>query len=205
MPWSTPTNVSTGDVLTASTWNQAVVENTKVLYDRDGLVPVYKTTFSAASSVTASANVFSSTYTNYRVLVVITAASASTSLLLRLRAGASDFSTGTHYRSQFVVNATAGSAASGSTTDTGFVIGQHFNGTSTYGYSVDVYGPNTANAYKAIIAHSASWDGGGAAAGTYMQLNAGRVATATQYDSFSLVPASGNITGEVQVYGYAKP
>jgi hypothetical protein len=31
MAWVTPTNVSTGDVLTASTWNQAVVENTRVL------------------------------------------------------------------------------------------------------------------------------------------------------------------------------
>lgn len=28
MAWVTPTNVATGDVLTAATWNQAVVENT---------------------------------------------------------------------------------------------------------------------------------------------------------------------------------
>ena len=198
------TKRNAGDAILASD-QQQMVDNFSALYDRDGLVPVYKTTFSAASSVTASANVLSSTYTNYRVLVVITAASASTSLLLRLRAGASDFTSATHYRAQYVVNATGGAAAAGSTTDPGFVIGQHFNGTSTYGYSVDLYGPNTSNAYKAAIAHSASWDGGGAAAGTYMQIASMRVSTSTQYDSFSLVPSSGTVTGEVQVYGYAKP
>lgn len=31
MAWVTPTNVATGDVLTAATWNQAVVENTITL------------------------------------------------------------------------------------------------------------------------------------------------------------------------------
>jgi hypothetical protein len=31
MAWVTPTNVATGDVLTASKWNQEVVENTRVL------------------------------------------------------------------------------------------------------------------------------------------------------------------------------
>ena len=204
MAWTTPTVRNAGDAILASD-QQQMVDNFSALYDRDGMVPVYKTTFSAASSVTASASVFSSTYTNYRVLVVITAASASTSLLLRLRAGASDFTSATHYRAQYVVNSTGGAAAGGTQTDPGFLIGQHFNGTSTYGYSVDLYGPNTSNAYKAAITHSASWDGGVAAAGTYMQISSIRVSTSTQYDSFSLVPSSGTVTGEVQVYGYAKP
>lgn len=31
MAWANPSNVATGDVLTSSNWNQAVVENTKVL------------------------------------------------------------------------------------------------------------------------------------------------------------------------------
>ncbi len=34
MPWTTPTNRSTGDLITAAIWNQDVVDNSKFLHDR---------------------------------------------------------------------------------------------------------------------------------------------------------------------------
>ena len=62
MAWVTPSNVATGDVLTASTWNQDVVENTTAL--RESIIRLdFTTSTSAATSNTTigtASDVFSS-------------------------------------------------------------------------------------------------------------------------------------------------
>lgn len=55
MAWVTPSNVATGDVLTASAWNQAVVENTRVL--RGDWAQVRRTSGNLTLNSTSWANV----------------------------------------------------------------------------------------------------------------------------------------------------
>lgn len=50
MAWVTPTNVATGDVLTAATWNQAVVENTITL--PQGIIGIHTLTSGFSTSAT---------------------------------------------------------------------------------------------------------------------------------------------------------
>lgn len=66
MAWVTPSNVATGDVLTASKWNQDVVENTSVLYTSIRQYGYQTRTTNYAINQTAiasAANVFSSSIT----------------------------------------------------------------------------------------------------------------------------------------------
>jgi hypothetical protein len=53
MAWVTPTNVATGDVLTASNWNQSVVENTEFLFTPP-MCRVYRATTSGSMSTNAA-------------------------------------------------------------------------------------------------------------------------------------------------------
>jgi len=55
MAWVTPSNVATGDVLTAATWNQDVVENTKRL--PRGVVGVAKASSVDQTGITTIADV----------------------------------------------------------------------------------------------------------------------------------------------------
>lgn len=65
MAWVTPTNVATGDVLTASKWNQDVVENTSILYASRRLGYVTRDTAYTVNqtSVASAADIFSSSIT----------------------------------------------------------------------------------------------------------------------------------------------
>jgi hypothetical protein len=66
MAWVTPTNVATGDVLTASKWNQDVVENTAQLYASQRRL-AYQTRTSSlgstATTVATASDIFSSDLT----------------------------------------------------------------------------------------------------------------------------------------------
>lgn len=76
MAWVTPTNVATGDVLTASTWNQAVVENTSVVRNAQiNVKSTIKTDSIAATVTTTFATVTGMT-------VTITPSSATSKVLL---------------------------------------------------------------------------------------------------------------------------
>lgn len=66
MAWVTPTDVATGDVLTAATWNQDVVENTTQLYTSQRRLAYQTRTSdlpSTATTVGAAADIFSADLT----------------------------------------------------------------------------------------------------------------------------------------------
>lgn len=65
MAWVTPTNVATGDVLTASKWNQDVKENTSALYSRDGLI--YITSQAVSGTTVTLDNIFTTSFRAYRI------------------------------------------------------------------------------------------------------------------------------------------
>lgn len=149
-------------------------------------------TFSGVTSVSLN-GAFTSTYAAYRIVISF---SGSTSLGLnaRLRASGSD-ATGSDYDRQSFSAYGTSSAANQTNGSNSWSFGQ--GGTTRTSLSViDIYNPqvaaNTAYLGMCILPGSNS----------QIDVNGGFHILNTSYDGFSLIPATGNITGTVRVYGY---
>jgi hypothetical protein len=166
-----------------------------------GLTLINTTSFSAVASQAVN-DVFSSTYDSYRIIVRLT---ASTSTLIninaRLRVGGVD--TTTNYKSFITtpldVNWTAGSLLSATNTSNLLFGYRHVaNGSSVSTF--DLHYPNIATqTHHQGHYNSTGSDGSGNAGFTNGYLN-----DTTQYTSINFIPSSGNITGNVSIYGYNK-
>lgn len=162
-----------------------------------GLTLLDETTFSAASSVSVD-NVFSSTYENYRIVLNITAYSASGFSLMRLRAASTDDTTANAYRSAGRSETNAPGNSSEEFTSTSWHVLYSGGATAQCGGVVDLFRPAVADETIAWITALALMSATGVAhiewAATHDQN--------TAYDGFTLIPASGTFTGTCRVYGY---
>ena len=163
-----------------------------------GLVVVKaETAFTAASSVTAD-NVFSSTYTAYR-LVVRYQTSTTSSPLLKLRVGGSSASTNYNLQYAYVQNTTFTGTRLAS--QTSLQIGVFSNGAFDCVTIVDIVSPNVASPTLFNFNNPTSQ-----AAYTTPEylIGGGNHSTATAYDGIELLVGSGNMTGHYTIYGYGK-
>ena len=208
MAWTTPATATAGSTaLTAAFWNEQVRDNTQQLFDQDGLIMIRptsvagtgvtlsngKVSFSAASTISVN-GCFSSSYDNYRIVISTTAGSTSALFQMRMRAAGTDASGASTYSYSLLQSASSGSwivldFSSGTTSHTvGYK--QTANRASS---SIDVYGPFEATQTGlSITGHYASvpYTGGG-----YHTV-------ASSYDGFSILAATGDMTGSLRVYGY---
>lgn len=168
-----------------------------------GLVWLHTSSFSASTAVNIN-DVFSNTYDNYKIMLYIDSCSAGSDIFLRMRVSGSD-------------NSTAGNYLYGST-DTGVDVsaapGGNWAGTSATGFGVTNGVTDAArrtmaavelfNPQRSVLTTFASigLSGNGTPA-NYANWRGGRMTVTTQYTGCSIVPSAGNITGKVQVYGYA--
>jgi hypothetical protein len=155
--------------------------------------------FSAASSVSLN-DVFSATYQNY-VISVSFSGTAGAYLGLRLRVGGSDAS-GSNYTWGFVAVSTGGSSfvltGAGATTSN---ISRFQNAAASISSAIfTVFRPFDADrtAY-----HGTTFYDDGATVASPAAIG-GQHSLQTSYTGFTLIPASGTITGTVSVYGYNK-
>ena len=154
-----------------------------------GLVHINTTAFSAVSSVSLN-SVFSSSYDNYRILCNFTG-STDGGGLFRMRASGTDTSTG--YRNNLLYNGPANSAGGlYQASATNFYIFNHRNGIDL-SYSLDLFNPFLT---KRTLAQSHFTDS------LEMYLSGNKLENTTSYDGFSMIPASGTITGTIRVFGY---
>lgn len=164
-----------------------------------GLVFLSGTTFSAASTVSLPASTFSATYTNYKIIYSVTAASTdSTAINVRLRASGTDSSAASYSNAgvTYVIGA-ATIAAANVLGGTSWTFTQ-FNSADRNKVVLDVYSPQVAADTNFI------WDTYGRVGGSQGGGHGnGEFRAATQFDSLTLYPAAGTITGSYQVYGYA--
>lgn len=154
--------------------------------------------FSAQSAISLN-TVFSSIYENYKVLINLTAATADTDVILRLRNGATDKSTN-YVRAVYGRQSTSGGVVSASGTASGLLV-ESLDITATYSsYSGDILNPfNTA---KTISVFNTLYLGGDA---QNYHLNNHTIQTENySADGISLLTTAGNITGTISVYGYNK-
>lgn len=167
------------------------------------LTLISTTTFSGVSSHSVN-SVFSSTYRNYRIDVnfVSTGGSNGINLNMRLRSSGSDL-TNNYNWSRHQIGASGGTTNS-VTSDTGqgeARIGIMWGNNSTPGLtSINVYSPNVNGGLIHIQANST--EGGGSSNNAYNNFY-NTIPISYTADGFTLIPASGNITGTVRVYGYA--
>jgi len=156
-----------------------------------GLVLLSSTALSASSSAQIN-NVFSSTYSTYRIVMDIKS-SVSYQMYAQLSASGTPVTTSTYsYASRYFASDGSGGNAESTGSATYFTLG--YNNTSGSIIAFDIANPGQANQTTLI-----GFNGQGS---THREF-AGIQNNATAYDGIKIAPVSAStMTGNIQVYGY---
>jgi hypothetical protein len=167
-----------------------------------GLTLINTTSFSAVASQSVN-DVFSATYSNYKILVKASCTSG-TQLNLRMRVGGSDLTTSSYMYggafTQFTGVATPGAENATPTTAAGFGV-LDVDGNPGYA-SIQIFDPFATE--QTGVIYDQVFNSGGSRNNGYWEAFSGLTTVTTSYTGFTLIPATGNITGTVSVYGYNK-
>lgn len=162
-----------------------------------GLVCVKaETAFSAVTSLTAD-GVFTSSYTNYRI-VIRYQTSTSSELAMQLRASAVDTATGYNYQTISADSTTLAGARAASQTSA--FVGKDC-GAFTSLTTLELSGPQLAEptVYQAVNTRNS-----GAYTVPWVVQYFGNQSASTQFDGIKFLVASGTTTGSYTIYGYTK-
>jgi hypothetical protein len=155
------------------------------------LVLLNTTTFSAVASASIN-NAFSATYDNYKIILNYSGSVGTTSRI-KFRVGGVDNSTN-YYTQSWTVSGGSGTGALDGPSTTGYLIGNHIPvnhlGSFEIGLPFLSTQPTTYFGYRAYSAD--------------MQIRSGVHDVSASFDGFTVIPASGTLTGTIQVYGYKK-
>ena len=161
---------------------------------KPGMVLVAAQSFSAASSVSVN-NCFSATYTNYRVMIELTASTDTANTGLRLRVSGAD-DTATNYAQWGWYAGSITAAAINSTGLTSWVApfaGSNIRGMAAY----DLSCPGIATTTTALAQI------GQVISSQVTNVNVVlRHGASTAYDGITFFTGTGTITGSLRVYGY---
>jgi len=163
--------------------------NTALGTKKAGMVLLNTTSFSAVASQSIN-DVFTSTYSNYRIIFDCSN-STSASMSFRVRVSGSDLTTNTYKYGHNINGYTNSVSADGSSSSSAWVIG-YADGAS-FTTILDLINPqatkNTFGIYA--VARDSSTFAGGAL-----------VNNSTSYTGFTIFSSSGTLTGTVRIYGY---
>jgi hypothetical protein len=163
-----------------------------------GLVHINTSTFSTASSHSID-NCFSATYTNYKIVINLSAVTGSNiDFLVRLRVSSSDATTNYKTVRQFAngTSITVDTDPTGTDDWTlGFITG---TGTDVHSGTIDLFNPFSATTTNGLTSFNGEFG-----AAHYLIACDWANTNATSYDGITFFPASGTISGTVSVYGYA--
>lgn len=161
-----------------------------------GLTYITSTTFSAAASGSIN-NCFTSAYANYRIVADLTSA-GTPNLQWKLRASASDTSTGYVWSTKGSDSATGAVVGNWSASlSTTYFLASVLATSSYGGLVIDVFGPQLSQTT------SATWQFVQPGATTYQWQGGGYQSATTQFDGFTLATSASTMTGTVRVYGYS--
>jgi hypothetical protein len=160
-----------------------------------GSISLNTVSFTSATAVSLN-DVFSSTYTNYRLMINITAKSIAQPLNFRLRAAGSDHIT-TDYRGYYAGILGATETLAGYDAQNSAI----FTDTNANGYinlEVDIFNPSLSSTGTTMVS-----TGVGASASDRRIYRSGYQMSSNSFDGFTLF-VGGTITGAMSVYGYRK-
>jgi hypothetical protein len=157
-----------------------------------GLTLINTTSFSGVTSASAPANTFSSTYTDYFIKCNLTL-SNSTELFFRMRAAGTD-ATGSNYTYQYIYGVGVALAAATGTLTNGYLGVISASGRMVT--ETTIFNPNLA-----VNTFTNSKNTSSALAVATSGVNH---TLATAYDSITILPGAGTITGDMAIYGLAK-
>jgi hypothetical protein len=181
---------TTGEVLTAADTNTYLANS--------GLVYITSAAFTAASSVSVN-NCFTTTYTNYRLIVSNTELSTSTSILCRFRASGADNTNPNYNWAQRGIYTSGATGDDSSNNSTSWATGAYSSAGAGYPYvtiAADIFGPQKAQATNATNMAN------GFAGATLLRMGGLCFYGTNQFDGFTLFVTTGTMTGRYAVYGY---
>jgi hypothetical protein len=163
-----------------------------------GLEHINTSSFTTVSSVALPTNTFSSTYKNYLITLQFTAASATSTMLLRLRSGSTN-ETAAAYQSALTTTRVSGAQLSiNSQNATSGRIGD-FNSAAPYpALQLTIFNPQTSG-------RQTNWSGTGSyrdGTSNYFGVFGGVLDNTTSYDSLAVLIGSGNFSGFISAFGY---
>ena len=186
-------SATSGQVLTAGTAGTTT-------WSAPGLVLLTTQTFTTATSVSLATDTFTTTYNNYRILFNISASSGAPNINFRMRLSGTDNTASSYSYSGY--QATAAALANDSaTSQTSAKLGEVNNLYANFFYtSWDLFTPKLAVPTKYTVMTF-----GGSTGGAYEGYAiSGIHDVSTAYDSLSVIPSTGTITGSYAIYGYSK-
>lgn len=195
---------------TANTNTRLAIGTTGQVLSVSGGVPAWTTpasggdfvllttaSFTTASSVSLPNNTFSSTYRNYRLIVNFTCTS-SNYFTMRLRASGSDNSSNS-YSSTYAYFYYGSNGISADDRAQGATSWSRMGYTETsneHNGVYDIFQPNEAKSTNISGLYNRAAVGCATTFGIFNDT--------TQFDSLSLIPGAGTITGNYSIYGYKK-
>lgn len=160
---------------------------------KGGLILINSTSFSASSSVDIT-NVFSSTYTNYKMNIDVVGSTTVTPLRFRFLSNSTP-NTSTNYNMQITNYSHTTVDNERQTGQTSFRVGFCVSTNRLQSWS-EIYNPfatENSQVWSFMQVEIAN---------PYWRSEASALSVTTSYNGFQLFPTSGNITGTVRVYGY---
>jgi hypothetical protein len=187
---------TTGQVLTVDTAVDGKIKWATAAGGGSGLTLIDEIPVTSSGTINVD-NVFTSTYKNYRILIVAknVVSNANSEGTMKMRASSSDTSTGYNSRRTYAYSSTIASDMNAYGTDEWYVATFSADNAGNNGFSMDIYAPQLSS-YTSF--YGISFD----SANNLLIAN-GILANTTAYDGFSLLFANA-ITGTIFVYGYAK-
>jgi hypothetical protein len=162
-----------------------------------GLVLVTSQSFTTASAVNVN-NCFTSTYDHYRVVIQpIGTVGATVAHRFRLRSSGTDLSGSVYFYGSTYVTDAGGPFRDYQGSQAQAIFGTV--GDLRAAFSVDIFGPALARQ----TSFTSLYVGPGSTTGYYGSV-VGWINNTSQYDGFSIYPASGTFTGDVRIYGYSQ-
>jgi hypothetical protein len=165
---------------------------------KTGLVLLNTTSFTTQTSVSVS-DVFSTNYTNYRILGKATMTSIA-AFRMRLRVSGADDTNAVYASAYNFVDPGSGTGGNGTNAASYYSINSDAN-TNEISFIIDCMYPNVVDETR--INFQASWSGYGTGA-PYFNHGGGVFKNTTAFTGFTILPSTSNITGDVSVYGYNK-
>jgi hypothetical protein len=190
MAFTTPGTAVAGDVLTAAFWNSNVRDNSLELFNTMGLTHITTQSFTTASTVSIN-NCFSSSYSNYHVVIEHLSSEAAQTQAVRMRVAGADNTTASSYVRERLLS-----------------VNQVVTGNSTTSDMFNSLAPANTLTSTAMFIFTRPFEAvdtgilSVAGRSTSIGISAGNHNQATSYDGFSFIAGAGTMTGVIRVYGY---